>query len=92
MGLHRSVALERSARNDSKCLGADYKALSAYIQTRTPTQIRTHLQKYLLKLEKNKKKEMEAAGQNAAGTSGDQSASTLNSNGQIQTSLALGVG
>ncbi len=31
--------------------GRNYKALSEHIKTRTPTQVRTHLQKYLLKLQ-----------------------------------------
>ncbi len=33
-----------------KC-GRNYKALSEHIKTRTPIQVRTHLQKYLLKLQ-----------------------------------------
>ena len=36
---------------------ADYKVLADYIGTRTPTQVRTHLQKYLIKLEKLKSKQ-----------------------------------
>lgn len=31
--------------------GRNYKALSEHIKTRTPTQVRTHLQKYLLKIQ-----------------------------------------
>ncbi len=31
--------------------GRNYKALSDHIKTRTPTQVRTHLQKYLLKIQ-----------------------------------------